>query len=640
MTSTSFFVITLVLLCHCVTLASSHASRSRSLLAAASSSHAEDLEDFGFTVDLSSSSSSSSSSPVGEYTSRQYACDVCRHIAGDILKGVVTTSKEKAKGEANTQAWRDLKEECHNHGQEGCDFVNKRAPTLAEKLQKLASTKQEQLEGVHALCVFLHVCPETANQKSLSSSSSATETSPPPPDVRVARGHAKRGYYAMRVSLVAEDNDTTLPPLTTTAAQNDVYDEKFRYRWTHLRLRSELIHAQPGWNAINVQAPPAKFYLPASGEGTVGLWIADPCVSSEFVPCTWGDKYQTATRIPGLVNAATAFTNPNDGTPDVSFWGILGDNFYDRYGHITTNLFSKLSMSTKLTTLVAAPGNHDYWAYGSPTVCVATDQFGNGFMQYYAQDAEASLDSATNGTAPFNFSVNPDTGKEAPRWWPKWLPDPWDLTQRCLARESHSSNFQSYYAIGDMGVISYSSAYTYDEQSNFLADACDYFVGNDDVNTVMIVGHWSDENDGCAENMHVPGVFDQMRSKIGSCAKLDSAKKFIFFQGHDHCNIVIRNSTGFQVAGEGMAGCDDRQNFGITVIDTKSKPGAVRVIYVNVMTPFGLDRYDEVTSCFAKEGVVACADKYGEVWLDSSSSPSSSSLSSPSSTPSSSTEEY
>ena len=80
--------------------------------------------------------------------------------------------------------------------------------------------------------------------------------------------------------------------------------------------------------------------VPAAGAGVAGVLIADPCLNGVYkmlVSCAYGAKFDTATRIPALLNAFV---------PDTDFWGILGDNFYDRDGTASTHWFAQLSIES------------------------------------------------------------------------------------------------------------------------------------------------------------------------------------------------------------------------------------------------------------------------------------------------------
>lgn len=68
-------------------------------------------------------------------------------------------------------------------------------------------------------------------------------------------------------------------------------------------------------------------------------------------------------------------------------------------------MYSMLTPRAKETIQLAVPGNHDFWEEGEELLLKDADQFGNGFMQVYAQDVAAALG---NASSPFDFSLDPN----------------------------------------------------------------------------------------------------------------------------------------------------------------------------------------------------------------------------------------
>ena len=88
---------------------------------------------------------------------------------------------------------------------------------------------------------------------------------------------------------------------------------------------------------------------------------------------------------PGLGGAASLDGIASPSTSHTRRERFDGDLFYDRSGRLTRAFFGRLSPRARATPLLAAPGNHDLWVGGAPDAAAADDQYGNGFMQYYAQ---------------------------------------------------------------------------------------------------------------------------------------------------------------------------------------------------------------------------------------------------------------
>jgi len=214
----------------------------------------------------------------------------------------------------------------------------------------------------------------------------AAQASPPLLDLRLSKGHAVRGYGSIRVSSINSDTESVKP--------DDFfkYAAPFQHRWTNFTLRSAVIDRVPS-GASQVVTPLGNFTLrmPEQGAGIRGLIMGDPCfINGSFHPCTCG------TRIARLLNAVA---------PSSDFRALLGDNLYDRDGSKTALMYSMLTPRAKETLQLAVPGNHDFWEAGEELLLKDYDQFGNGFMQVYAQDVAASLG---NSSSPFDFSHDPD----------------------------------------------------------------------------------------------------------------------------------------------------------------------------------------------------------------------------------------
>ena len=147
-------------------------------------------------------------------------------------------------------------------------------------------------------------------------------------------------------------------------------------------------------------------------------------IGSPWLNCSLGvETFLTASRLPALLNAAA---------PQLDYWGTWGDNFYDKNGSLSTRFFSQLTTELKSRVFFSAAGNHDFWMSGSPNHSTPDDQFGNGYMQYYAMDSAAAQPDPSR---PFNFSVSPDGAQPGT---PGFLPD--------------ARNFVHYSKVGDLGL--------------------------------------------------------------------------------------------------------------------------------------------------------------------------------------------
>jgi len=299
----------------------------------------------------------------------------------------------------------------------------------------------------------------------------------------------------------------------------------------------------------------------------------------------FGQKFQTNTRTVELINTFV----PDSST---DFWGIYGDNFYDRTGAISKDVFSRITVDAKSKLFTSVPGNHDYWVLGSSIVSSVADQCANGHMQFYGQDAKAA-EGVPQGSdaAPFNFSIDPDKGR----------------TLGCNAADF--SNFFWYNQIGNVGLVGQSGAYSYDEQKPFMAEACAWLGAQPGLEVGVLLGHWDDPGLGASAEMAMPQWYTEMAALPG-CAELDQRGMLKFVMGHTHCNDIHPHGkvgAGFRVAGFGMEGCG---NYGIPIVDTTED--RVRFWYFDTSDD---TKYNATIGCVQSEGWRQCTH-LATSWLD------------------------
>jgi hypothetical protein len=405
-----------------------------------------------------------------------------------------------------------------------------------------------------------------------------------PLDLRVTPGFGPKGYGKVRISVVTNVSS----PLPDPGGFWQ-YKEPFQYRWTNKYLHSSLktVHTDGSPTVFNINGTEVTVQYPKENAGVRGVIIADPCFHGAEDGCSYGEKYNTFERMTALMNAVAV---------DIDYWMILGDNFYDRFGGLSTAWFDQLTLETKSKVFATVAGNHDYWAYGSPIVAVPDDQFGNGHMQFYAMDAVSSSHSdvlSPPGGVPFlNFSIDPDKSKAGNR-----LPS--------------AENFFSYFKLGNAAFVLYSGGYEYSTTKTYFQQGCAYLKeAKPDV--AFLVGHWNYYAGGvmgCEKDMDVPDVYSEIKGYDG-CAQLDAKDSLKYVMGHVHCNKVTEKDKGFMLAGQGMEGCG---NFGVPYVDTSD--GRVEIIYYNVQDKTGTDEYDKIMACFKAHGPAKCKD-LGTVWLN------------------------
>lgn len=404
------------------------------------------------------------------------------------------------------------------------------------------------------------------------------------PDLRVTKGFGTKEYDLVRVSVVT---GSATPPVSGFFD----YSSTFEHRWGDKFLHTAMKQVAPGEATSFDVGVDLQVRLPAQGAGVAGVLIADPCLGKGsvigYVGCFNAKKFQTNTRIVELVNTFV----PDEAT---DFWGIFGDNFYDRTGEISTDVFSRISLEAKSKLFASVPGNHDYWVLGSPLVATTKDQCGNGHMQFYAQDAKAA-ESHVVGTAgaPFNFSIDPSAGRP--------------LGTGCNIPAIQNSFW--YNQVGNLGMVGQSGAYSLEETRPFMQEACSWLAQQPGLEVAMLIGHWDDAGLGADANMAMPAWYSEMAALPG-CDELDQKGMLKFVMGHTHCNDPHphgKEGAGFRVAGFGMEGCN---NFGMPLVDTTS--GRVRFWYFDTSTD---DTYDAVIACVGQKGWRQCTD-LATLWLD------------------------
>lgn len=392
-------------------------------------------------------------------------------------------------------------------------------------------------------------------------------------DVRVSKAVGTKGYDQVRVSVIS--NSSVSSPYFT-------YSQPFQYRWTNKYLNTGLVSVTPGQKKVlNIAGKDVSIYLPKETEGTRGVLIADPCITSKWIVCLYKDKYDTFNRFTQLINAI----NLND---DISYYQILGDNFYDQEGDASSTFFGALSDAAKSKFLFSTPGNHDFWVNASPLLSVPWDQYGNGMMQFYAQDTLGA-----SGNTPFDFSINPDG----------------DYGRDRGENIPPASNYFFYNKIGNTAFIGYSGAHSYDSMVSYFTEACTWAASaNPDV--VLLLGHWNSDGDGCDATSTVPMVYEEMK-QLSACQPI--ASKLKYFMGHKHCNYVTLKDNGFMIGGAGMSDKDCNGDFGFTVVDTLNN--SFKVYYFPVAHASDYDNYDSILSCIKSNGVAGCYH-LAQKWTD------------------------
>jgi hypothetical protein len=266
--------------------------------------------------------------------------------------------------------------------QEGCKaYFPER---ICEQI-KIPSDKIDlQHKSARENCEFVKICPVDDTP------SAAGEI-----DIRVVKAMGSQGYDKVRISVIS--NRTVDSSLFS-------YKSQFKYRWTDKFLSTGLVSVTPGEKTnFKIAGQEVNILVPKQGAGTRGVILADPCFTSQWIVCVYSKSFDMFNRSLELLNAINAYD-------DVSYWQILGDNFYDQEGAASSSWFAGLSSQSKSKLFATVPGNHDFWVNSAPKLYVPNDQLGNGFMQFYGQDTIAAT-----AAAPFDYTNNPDANPDTDR---------------------------------------------------------------------------------------------------------------------------------------------------------------------------------------------------------------------------------
>eukprot|EP00041_Stephanoeca_diplocostata_P012646 m.212158 g.212158 ORF g.212158 m.212158 type:complete len:440 (-) comp19036_c0_seq2:81-1400(-) len=404
-------------------------------------------------------------------------------------------------------------------------------------------------------------------------------------DFKISRGIGSRGYDVARISVITQvaSANTTLK----INGQSFAYTDAFKYRWKNNTLHSSLIQLTSETQNFTVGDEKFSVALPQEGHGVRGLIFGDPCTEPGFVGCIHFNGSSMKERLPRLVNSMSS----------LDYRVILGDNFYDQDGGITQRFYQTLSNAAKQQWQITVPGNHDFWRVGLPLAATKEDQFGNGFMQFYAQDVAAADVNASK--SPFNYSIDPDS-----------------------AEHKHSlpvaSNFFFYHKLGNVGFMGFSGAHAWTEQEALFREGCAYFEQTPQPPVVFLLGHYSEPLLGCEPGMDTPSVYAKVTTFPGC-----NHGTVRYLMGHTHCNKVSdtaedsgqRAAAGYLLGGTGVRGdfmgCN---TLGFAYVDTT---GGRELVIGFELANETMDVFDTVVGCIERFGVDACL-QFGSVWRNTS----------------------
>jgi len=378
-------------------------------------------------------------------------------------------------------------------------------------------------------------------------------------------------------------------------------------------IHTVIVNVTPGIsNPFIVAGTPFDIKIPQDGHPAKCIVWGDPCISSKFVGCSFGKYFDSYEKSVTMINAL-AEADPDDGGFDCFI--MLGDNFYDSDGTITTSFWKRLSTKAMSKPLVYILGNHDIWTGGAPDDGVIYDPLQYS-MQYFGID---TVLSKSNASQYFNYSINPDNP-----------PAGSGTKYQSITATSSIDNSIGWYKFGGFGVLFFNGAYTSNDILPYFQEACEFFENNvSEDETILLLGHWNGNETIQSWILPYGGQLVTPRARellldLPGCSHRGS--KIIYFDGHGHTNQMVPGDNGYLAGGHGIMGLNP-SNFSVPVaadygfMFTKSTPTKVyycQEIYAPTSSlpptttdfdPSTIDyeKYNAILECVTAAGIDKCA---------------------------------
>lgn len=520
-----------------------------------------------------------SATSIAERDPKQFQCVLCEAFVRDVF-----LPPTGSKGQPPHVACRKTLD--------GCSFLLPHLSTLQTEVSKQNSdegTSSSAAQLAHRACQNVELCiPDEAPLKRYTPRRTASPhvlSTSVLPDVKIAPGYGSRPYGSIRLTVIDMESN----PQSPTFVEYFNYSAQFLWRWTDRHLYTTVVNVVPGVpTTLDVGGRfNMTVQIPKLTDTVRGVLVADPCYSSRYMICIFGSLLKIDQRLSELLSVL-------GDTNAVDFYGVLGDNFYDRDGTLAPPFFESLSDGIKSKLLVTVPGNHDFWMMGDPWLAQpTTDSDGNGFMQYYGQDVAASLNQF-----PYNLTIDPDK-------------------ENVFDHYDRLPNFENYFfynRVGPVGFIGFSGAHFLSDLTPKLMEACSFFSQNE-VQWILLVGHWNTAGSGAFLNMSTNNLYHATLMQLPGCKEIGT-ERIKYLLGHTHCNVVDDINRGFMIGGFGMGGgWQDCGDFGIPYIE--ASPSNLLISYYPIAHRFDWleDGYNALLSCIETVGLSNCRE-LGRVWLN------------------------
>eukprot|EP00516_Mucochytrium_quahogii_P008616 CAMPEP_0203748920 /NCGR_PEP_ID=MMETSP0098-20131031/3669_1 /ASSEMBLY_ACC=CAM_ASM_000208 /TAXON_ID=96639 /ORGANISM=" , Strain NY0313808BC1" /LENGTH=539 /DNA_ID=CAMNT_0050637837 /DNA_START=2029 /DNA_END=3645 /DNA_ORIENTATION=- len=363
-------------------------------------------------------------------------------------------------------------------------------------------------------------------------------------------------------------------------------------------LHSGIVEVTPGVpKKLRISGVDISLSIPKEDGATGGIVWADPCSHSKWITCDDGERFKSFYRSYELMNNLAEHDTAFD------FFQILGDNFYDQDGRITREMYAKFSNKLKSKILQTVPGNHDLWVGGGPKGDQYYDQYGHGFMQFYAQDTIAA-----QGNELFNMSIMPD-----------------GTTQGHNSVRNSNSNFFFYHKIGNLGFIGYNGVGGKAETDEWLKTACKYFAKGKRPASIFLLQHFNTQEGYLDKGMSSK----QVRKRVLKFEGCDIGDRLKYIMGHQHCNYIDEHGeaepVGFLMGAHGMHNdapgqpvCNQDGFMYIRTTDSYLTVYYFENSNFDVKTGKTVDNYDKIIKCIGENGGLSNCVEHGKVWVNSS----------------------
>lgn len=383
-------------------------------------------------------------------------------------------------------------------------------------------------------------------------------------------------------------------------------------------IHTALVKIEPGRdNPFQVDGTQFNVKIPIDGSTAKFVAWGDPCISSKFIGCSFGKYFDSYEKSVNMINALAEV----DGDSGFDGFIMLGDNFYDSDGTITTSFWKRLTLKAMSKPLIYVLGNHDIWTGGAPASGEVYDPLQYS-LQYFGIDTVVSKE---NGNY-FDYTINPDS------------PPPGSGTKyQSIEATSSIKNSIGWYKFGGFGILFFNGAYSAEQMLPYFQEACDFFGESvNEEETLLLIGHWNGNETIQSWISPYGGQVVTPRARellldLPGCSHI--GKRIIYFDGHGHTNVMVPGDNGYLAGGHGIMGMSPL-NFSVPVaadygfIFTKSSP--THVFYcqevfspttslpsdVNEFDPETIndENYNAILDCVSNSGIGKCVFDLCEQW--------------------------